>query len=78
MYIYIDMYIIYIYTYICMYKHIVLTHTRPLSRRLYTNDQNVDTLLWERGGMQRTLLEEHHWHMARDDFEERRCVCVCV
>eukprot|EP00277_Geminigera_cryophila_P042926 CAMPEP_0173082244 /NCGR_PEP_ID=MMETSP1102-20130122/18080_1 /TAXON_ID=49646 /ORGANISM="Geminigera sp., Strain Caron Lab Isolate" /LENGTH=248 /DNA_ID=CAMNT_0013957633 /DNA_START=8 /DNA_END=751 /DNA_ORIENTATION=- len=50
---------------------IILLLLRTSTRRLYTNDQNVDTLLWDRGGMQRTLLEEHDWQIARDDFEER-------
>ena len=59
---------------------VVLLLLRRSTRLLYNNEQDVDAVLWERGGMRRTLLEENDWQNSRDDFEERRyprgrCCC---
>jgi hypothetical protein len=51
---------------------VVLLLLRRSTRLLYNNEQNVDAVLWERGGVRRTLLEEYDWQESRDDFEERR------
>ena len=51
---------------------LVLFLLRRSTRLLYNNEQDVDNVLWERGGLKRTLLEEEEWKNTRDDFEERR------
>lgn len=51
---------------------IVLVLLRRSTRLLYNSEQDVDAVLWERGGVRRTLLEENDWQHERDDFEERR------
>ena len=51
---------------------LVLFLLRRSTRLLYNNEQDVDNVLWERGGLKRTLLEEEEWRNSRDDFEERR------
>jgi hypothetical protein len=51
---------------------LVLLFLRRSTRQLYSNEQDVDGIFWERGGLRRTLLEEQEWKNSRDDFEERR------
>ncbi len=55
-----------------MFALLVLFLLRRSTRLLYNNEQDVDNVLWERGGLKRTLLEEEEWKNTRDDFEERR------
>lgn len=50
---------------------VVLLLLRRSTRLLYNDEENVDAVLWERGGLRRTLLEEQEWRNSRDEFEER-------
>ena len=52
----------------------VLLFLRRSTRLLYNNEQDVDAIFWQRGGLRRTLLEEEEWRNSRDEFEERRCM----